>query len=60
MGSGGSLTLWSPSNKAGGERFLIDALFQALYFRRIWLKIVSIKASKAVIDGGTLKHDQSY
>jgi hypothetical protein len=26
----------------------------------IWLKIVSIKASKAVIDGGTLKHDQSY
>jgi hypothetical protein len=29
-------------------------------FGRIWLKIVSIKSSKAVIDGGTLKHDQSY
>ena len=52
MGSGGALTLWSPSNKAGALRV----------FNRcdVLAAIVHIKASKAVIDGGTLKHEQSY
>ena len=62
MGSGGSLTLWSPSNKAGETWFLIDALFEAYpaVSSVIVRQVKPVKASRSVIDGGTLKHELSY
>jgi hypothetical protein len=71
MGSGGALTLWSPSNEAGAFRgFLIDvrAVFWELYVRCVsgWYRppfrhgLHPLWGCRSVIDGGTLKHEQSY
>ena len=55
MGSGGSLTLWSPSNKAGAYW-----VFNRCTFVLAYLTENRPPDSRAVIDGGILKHDQSY
>ena len=56
MGSGGAQTLWSPSNEAGAYR-----VFNRCIFGVVLAGVrPPLKASKAVIDGGILKHEQSY
>ena len=63
MGSGGSLTLWPPSNKAGAYQFvvLIDALMSAFAFIGPLLSgcdlnillTADMPVTRTVIDGGT-------
>ena len=61
MGSGGSQTLWSPSNEAGAKSgFIIDTVHGVLcVVISGWLKnhAISFKlpVASAVIDGGTLR-----
>ena len=52
MGSGGSQTLWPPSNEAGVFG-LIDAL--SVFDERIRLEDPPIADSRAVVDGGILQ-----
>jgi hypothetical protein len=69
MGSGGSLTLWSPSNEAGATAgFLIDVCIRAnlaAYRPPTALRVFPLcdcvaRVSRPVIDGGITKHEQSY
>ena len=72
MGSGGSQTLWSPSNEAGAYiGFIIDTVHSSFSLERmndkqtlvyIWAGLTtatSTSACNAVVDGGALKRDQS-
>ena len=62
MGSGGSQTLWSPSNEAGAKSgFIIDTVhvLVCVYVISGWPKnhaiLFKLPVASAVIDGGTLR-----
>jgi hypothetical protein len=63
MGSGGSLTLWSPSNKAGAVWGLIIDTVQFVYF--MWDPADIVRTSTQslaalILMVGFFKHEQSY
>tara|TARA_B100001105_G_C22050309_1_gene297902 strand:- start:125 stop:319 length:195 start_codon:yes stop_codon:yes gene_type:complete len=63
MGSGGSLTLWPPSNEAGAHEGFdrcpcwVDIHFGSGFGEHPALKIILV--TNADIDGGTSKREQS-
>jgi hypothetical protein len=59
MGSGGALTLWPPSNEAGAYGFQSMRYIQVL--KTYFLANIRLNhpCTNVVIDGGTLKREQS-
>ena len=64
MGSGGSLTLWPPSNRAGAMRFLIDVRARPIQWATCLImwdpagivrRSTTVSVSRTVIDGGILQ-----